>query len=79
MKFSMDGFRKNIAGEVAELKDLVEAVLAGEFYDNEDLQDAMNDVICSVNALACVYDDENELFNDLGDAIEIEIIDQSTQ
>jgi hypothetical protein len=77
MKVSMDGLRKSLAGEVIELKQLVEAVLADEFYENKDLQDAMNDVVCSVNCLACTYDDENELFNDLGDEIDINIIEHS--
>jgi hypothetical protein len=73
----MDGLRANLSREVKELRDIVEAVLSeGEYFDEEDLLDAMNDVIRTTNVLCCVYDDENtEDMNDIGDRFGVDLIE----
>lgn len=76
MKVSMDGLRANLSREVKELRDIVDAVLSdGEYFDEEDLFNAMNDVIRTTNVLCCIYDDNTEDMNDIGDRFEVELID----
>ncbi len=75
--FSMNGFRRNLSDDVAELRDLVKDVLAGEHYDFDDLRNAMNQVICSSNSLNCVLVAGDENFTDLSD-LELELIDDAT-
>ena len=71
MRFSMDGFRRQLNGDVSELKTIVEAVVNDEWYDKEDLVTALNGVITHSNVINCVFDEENEDFNDISD-LEIE-------
>lgn len=67
----MDGFRKQLSADVKELRDLVGDVIRGNYVENDDLQDAMNEVITKSNVLNCVYDPEDKSFNDISH-IEIE-------
>ena len=73
--FSMNGFRRNLSGDVAVLRDLVTDVLAGEYYDPDDLRDAMNQIICSSNSLNCVFVAGDAGFSDMSD-LELELIDE---
>ena len=74
MKFSMDGFRRNLSSDVRELRDIVKCIVAGEYYDEDDLISAMNEIIISSNVINCVSDSDNDLFNDMSD-VEVEHID----
>ena len=67
IKFSMDGFRKNLSRNVQELKDVVERIINEDHYDNEDLVDAVNNIICGSNSLNCVYFSGGKDFTDLSD------------
>ncbi|SDO28446.1 hypothetical protein SAMN04487957_10548 [Halomonas shengliensis] len=75
MKVSMNGLRRNLNGDVETLRRLVEAVLEGEWYDKEDLRDAMNDVIRDSNVLNCVYHKDDPDFSDMGQ-IEVELLEE---
>jgi acylphosphatase len=72
---SLDGLRRNLSGDVNDLRDIVEAVIAGEYYDKDDLIDAMNNVIQDSNVLNCVYDNDREDFNDMSD-VRVEPLEQ---
>ena len=67
MKFSMNGFRRQLSADVNYLRTMVEAVLNGDFYEKDDLRDAMNDVIQHSNVINCVYKDGDSSFTDMSD------------
>ena len=66
MKVSMDGLRSNLSSDIEKLREVAEAILKDEWFDKEDFEDAMNDVITSSNVLNCIYDNDNESFSDMG-------------
>jgi hypothetical protein len=74
MRFSMNGFRRNLSEDVENLRDLVQSVINDEDYDKEDLVDAINNVICQSNSLNCVSIDGNDDFSLMED-IEVELIE----
>lgn len=71
MKFSMNGFRKHLSGDTAALRDIVRSVVDGDYYDQQDLIDAMNQIITHSNVINCVYQKDDPDFSDISD-IEIE-------
>ena len=71
MKFSMNGFRKNLSGDAATLRDIVESVVNGDYYDNQDLIDAMNQIITHSNVINCVFQKDDPDFSDISH-VEIE-------
>lgn len=75
MKVSMNGLRRNLSRDVETLRDLVESVLKGDWYDEEDLRNAMNDVIRDSNVLNCVYNKGDPDFTDMGD-VEVEPLEE---
>lgn len=76
MKFSMNGFRRQLHNDVAELKDIAEAIVKGEFYDTEDFVNSVNQIVTHSNVVNCVYNDGDEDFTDMSD-LEIDHIDNS--
>lgn len=74
MNFSMNGFRRQLSGDVSNLRDMVENVAFGDWFDREDLINAMNQVITHSNVINCVYCKDDPDFSDLSD-IEIEHIE----
>jgi hypothetical protein len=74
MIFSMNGFRRQLSGDVKTLKDIIERVLNNDFYEEEDLIDAVNNVITHSNVVNCVFDNENPDFNDMSE-IEVDHIE----
>jgi len=74
MKFSMNGFRRNLSNDVRELRDIVAAINNNQFYDKEDLVNAMNDVITHSNVVNCVYNPGDADFKDMSE-IEVEHIE----
>ncbi|SEG21505.1 hypothetical protein [Marinobacterium lutimaris] len=74
MKFSMNGFRRQLSGDVEKLREYVVDAINGEVTDQEDFADAINDVICKVNGLNCVFVKDDPDFTDMGD-IEIDVVD----
>ena len=71
MKFSMNGFRLRLSEDVKGLRDIVKNVVSGEFFDEEELINAMNSVIRYSNSLNCVYRNDDPDFVDMSD-LEIE-------
>lgn len=72
MKVSMNGLREQLSNDVEALKQQVEMVIYGP-ANNEDLANAMNDVITKVNCLNCIYANDDDLFDDMSH-IQIDII-----
>ena len=77
MKVSMNGLRRNLSSDVQALREQVEAVINGDWYDGEDLRDAMNDVIRDSNVLNCVYNKDNPDFIDMGE-VEVDLLEAKT-
>lgn len=75
MKLSMNGFRRNISGDVRELRDIAESIIKDEWYDKEDLARAVNNVICHSNCLNCVYVDGDPDFTDMSD-LEVPLLEE---
>lgn len=67
MKFSMNGFRRQLSADVRYLKELVEQVLCDDHVGKDDLRDAMNDVIQHSNVVNCVYQKDDPDFTDMSD------------
>lgn len=76
MKVSMNGFRKNLSGDVEKLRELIKEVINDEnWYDKQDLVDAMNQVIIHSNVLNCIFVEGDEDFSDLSH-IELELLEE---
>lgn len=71
MNFSMNGFRRSLSADVSHLRDVAKDIIDGNHYDDEDLIDAVNDLICSSNGLNCVYIKDNPDFVQMED-LEVE-------
>lgn len=74
MKFSMDGFRKTLSKDVRSLRDIIKDVVEGNDYDEDDLIEAVNEVIQHSNVLNCVSIEGDESFTDISN-ISVEYID----
>lgn len=74
MKVSMNGFRRRISCEIGELRNVVEKVVKGECYEDQELIDALNDVICSSNGLNCCYYKDDPDFTEMAD-VEVPILE----
>lgn len=74
MKFSMNGFRRQLSGDIADLRDLVKDAMNMQLHDKEELIDAMNRVITHSNVVNCVYQPDDPDFVDMSD-LEIEHLD----
>lgn len=67
MKFSMNGFRSQLSGDVKELRYIVNNIINDEWYCKEELAEALNAVIRHSNCLNCVYSADDPDFTDMGD------------
>lgn len=76
MKFSMNGFRRQLSHDVATLRDLVRDSINMELHDDAELVDAMNAVITHSNVVNCVYQEGDDTFIEMGE-LEIEALDMS--
>lgn len=74
VKFSMNGFRRQLSRDVDDLKDLVRDAMNMELHDKEELIDAMNRVITHSNVVNCVFQPGDPDFVDMSD-LEIEHLD----
>ena len=77
MKFSMNGFRRQLSNDVEALKLISKAIIAGDFYDEEEFVDAVNDLIIKSNVINCVFQDDDEDFSDMSD-LEVDHIEPIT-
>lgn len=71
MKFSMNGFRRQLSNNIESLRDIVGAVVSDGYYDKEELIDAVNTMITHSNVLNCVYQDGDPEFVDMSE-LEVE-------
>ncbi|WP_336941451.1 hypothetical protein [Vibrio cholerae] len=76
ISFSMNGFRRNLHSDLKELKEIVESVINDEWFDKEDLERAMNEVICQSNCLNCVWLDGDENFKNMED-LELPMVNEN--
>lgn len=75
MKFSMNGFRQQLSNDVNDLKNIIESIEKGEFYDSEDLVDSINTLVTHSNVINCVYHKDDPDFKDMSE-LEIEHIER---
>lgn len=75
MKVSMNGLRRNLSRDIDTLREIVLLILQDEWYDKDELIEAMNDIIQDSNVLNCVFTDDPE-FTDISD-IAIEQIESN--
>ncbi len=78
MKFSMNGWRHNLSDKVKELRDVASTILNDEWFDADELRDAVTELICMSNSINCVYIEGDELFSDMSD-LEIAHLDEIDQ
>lgn len=78
MKFSMNGFRRQLNGDVQELRYIVNNIINDEWYSKVELAEALNAVIQHSNCLNCVYSANDPDFTDMGD-LEVEHIELDTE
>lgn len=78
MQFSMNGFRHQLSNDVKSLRDVVELIKNGETYDEEELFEAVNQVITHSNVVNCVYSNDDPLFTDMS-SIEVEHLELHTE
>ena len=74
MKFSMNGFRRQLSGDCESLKRIAQSIVSGDHWDKEDLVDAVNDIIRHSNVINCVYSNDDPDFSDMS-TLEVEHIE----
>jgi len=67
VKFSMNGFRRQLSNDVADLRELVKDAMNMQLHDKDELIDAMNRVITHSNVVNCVYQKDDPDFVDMSD------------
>ena len=77
MKLSMNGFRRNLSGDVQELRDVAAAIVNDDWYEKADLVEAVNAVITHGNVLNCIFSKDDPDFTDMSD-LEVEHLDEET-
>ena len=71
MQFSMNGFRHQLSNDVKSLRDIVQQMRGDEYFDEEELYEAVNQVITHSNVVNCVYSNDDPLFTDMS-SIQVE-------
>jgi len=74
MKVSMNGLRRSLSADIGTLREIVSRILNDDWYDKEDLTEAMNDVIRDSNVLNCVFIEGDSDFVDMNE-VEVETIE----
>lgn len=67
MKFSMNGFRRQLSNDVDSLREVAERIKNGDWYDPEELYEAVNQVITHSNVINCVSIPDDPEFKDMSD------------
>ena len=65
MKFSMNGFRRQLHTDLDDLKQILERVMLGKHFDTDELAESFNIIVQHSNLLNCVYSDKEDEFSDL--------------
>lgn len=71
MKFSMNGFRRQLSTDTEALRDIARDILNGNFYEKEDLVEAVNGIITHSNVINCLFSKDDPEFTEMSD-IEVE-------
>lgn len=75
MKVSVDGMRRNMTDDLTRLREAILSIIDYLYQDDkQEIIDSFDQVACNQNSFNCMYDDENPLFNDLGDSCEVDLI-----
>ncbi len=76
VSYSIDGLRKNIASELAELKEGLDLIFQ-DFDDHEtaSIKDSFNNIACLSNSFNCVSIDGIDNFSDLSDKEDVSLYD----
>ena len=76
MRVSVDGMRRNMTADINWLREAITSVIDElDTDDKQEIIDSFNKVACNQNSFNCMYDDENDDFNDMGDQLEINLLD----
>lgn len=70
MKVSMDGLRCNLARSYSELVEYLRDYLPENNIDEDQLQDLLLSLRQDIAVLHCIHQPEDELFNDMVDEID---------
>ena len=76
MRVSVDGMRRNMTADINWLREAITSVIDElEDNDKQEIIDSFDQVACNQNSFNCMYGDENPLFNDMGEQLEIQLLD----
>jgi len=78
MKFSMNGFRRNLVSDTNELGDAIRKIISDGSLDGDDeieLADLFNSIACHANCLNCVSISGDDMFSDMSDSKEARLVD----
>lgn len=67
MKFSMNGARRQLSNDAEALRDIARDIINGNFYEKEDLVEAVNKIITHSNVINCVYSKDDPDFTEMSD------------
>ena len=65
MKFSMNGFRRQLSADTETLRDVADRTIKGEWVDDDELAEAVNAIITHSNVVNCVYIEGDQEFTDI--------------
>jgi len=72
MKVSIDGMRRSATGSMNALADTISGLLESlPDWQAEDLKESFDEAAINVDVFNCVYRDDDSLFNDLSEEIEV--------
>ena len=76
MRLSVDGLRRNSTNDFNELVDLLKQNMShlNEMCDIHDLERLVDQVGNNIATFNCCFDDENELFNDMSDSLDVKTL-----
>ncbi|NIT58405.1 MAG: hypothetical protein GWN00_19915 [Aliifodinibius sp.] len=72
MKISIDGMRRSATGSMNALADTISSLLDSlPDWQAEELKESFDEAARNVDIFNCVYRDDDELFNDISEEIEV--------
>lgn len=77
MKFSMNGFRRNLHSDVEELREIAKSIIDNGRADpdeSEELMNAVNNMIIQSNTLNCVSIKDDPNFLDMS-SLELQLLE----
>jgi len=81
MKLSMDGLRRNSTHDFNEFSNFLKSILDDIAcdVDTDQLIELHDQVAQNLGTLNCVFDEENELFNDLSEKLEVNFLGEDDE